>query len=52
MLISPKLFSALFKILFYSIFPKAQKKEIYLKRISGLINSILGKDSWYRPTLD
>ena len=29
-----------------------KKKEIYIKRLSGLINSILGRSSWYRPTLD
>ena len=51
-LVMPILFSSPFKILFYSIFPKPQKKKIYLKRISGLINSILGRASWYRPTLD
>ena len=52
MLVMPILFSSAFKILFYSIFFKVQEKEIYLKRISGLINSILGRASWYRPTLD
>jgi len=52
MLVLPILFSSSFKVLFYSIFPKAHKKEIYLKRISGLINSILGRASWYRPSLD
>ena len=51
-LVIPILFSSIFKILFYSIFPIPKKKEIYLKRISGLINSILGRASWYRPTLD
>jgi len=51
-LVIPILFSSIFKILFYSIFPMPKKKEIYLKRISGLINSILGRASWYRPTLD
>jgi len=51
-LIIPILFSSLFKVLFYTLIFRAQKKEIYLKRISGLINSILGRASWYRPTLD
>ena len=51
-LVIPIFFSSIFKILFYSIFPMPKKKEIYLKRISGLINSILGRASWYRPTLD
>ena len=27
-------------------------KDIYKKRLSGLTNSIFGKSSWYRPTLD
>ena len=25
------------------------KKEIYKHRLSGIINSILGKKAWYRP---
>ena len=51
-LVAPILFSSIFKILYYSLFFRNQKKEIYLKRISGLINSILGKPAWHRPTLD
>tara|TARA_B100000795_G_C22782038_1_gene432813 strand:- start:1203 stop:2054 length:852 start_codon:yes stop_codon:yes gene_type:complete len=51
-LILPKLFSALLKSIFYRIFSKNKKKEIYSKRVSGLINSIIGRSSWYRPTLD
>ena len=51
-LVSPKFFSALLKILFYGIFFQKKKREIYLQRLGGLINSILGKPSWYRPTLD
>jgi len=51
-LVSPKFFSALFKILFYGFFLQNKKKEIYLKRLGGLINSISGKPSWFRPTLD
>jgi hypothetical protein len=50
--VAPILFSSIFKILYYSLFFRNQKKEIYLKRISGLINSILGKPAWHRPTLD
>ena len=46
--ILPKLLSALFKSVFY----KNKKSEIYRKRLSGLFNSIVGKPSWYRPTLD
>jgi len=51
-LIFPKFFSALFKSLFYGFFLQNKKKEIYLKRLSGLVNSMLGRTSWYRPTLD
>ena len=51
-LIFPKFFSALFKSFFYKFFFKSKKSEIYSKRLSGLFNSIIGKPSWYRPTLD
>ena len=44
----PKLLSAIFKIFFY----KNKKNKIYRKRLSGLFNSIIGKPSWYRSTLD
>jgi len=50
--ISPKFFSAFFKSLFYTITLNKEKKEIYFHRLSGLVNSILGKSSWQRPTLD
>ena len=50
-LVSPKFFSALFKSFFYMIIFNNKKSEIYKKRLSGLFNSILGKSSWYRPSL-
>jgi N-acetylglucosaminyl-diphospho-decaprenol L-rhamnosyltransferase len=50
--IFPKFFSSLFKSIYYSMILNKKKKEVYLKRLSGLINSILNKPSWYRPTLD
>ena len=31
------------------IFFNKNKKKIYYQRASGLINSIMGKKSWYRP---
>ena len=46
---SDKLFSGLVKYFFYSITLKNSKKLIYKHRISGLFNSIIGKQSWYRP---
>jgi|TARA_Y100000310_G_scaffold153663_1_gene153093 GT2 family glycosyltransferase len=49
LIILPKLSSAVFKVILYSFFLNRDKREIYNKRCSGLINAITGKDSWYRP---
>ena len=46
--ILPKIFSALFKSIFY----RSKKNKIYRQRLSGLFNSIIGKPSWYRSSLD
>ncbi len=47
-IILPKLSSAIIKVCIYSlIFNK--KKKIYYQRLSGLINAVMGKSSWYRP---
>ena len=51
-IIFPKLISSLIKTIFYQIIFNKEKKNIYYHRLSGLINSILGKRSWYRPTID
>jgi N-acetylglucosaminyl-diphospho-decaprenol L-rhamnosyltransferase len=51
-LILPKLLSSIIKMLFYFLISNKQNKEIYSKRFSGIINSMLGKRSWYRPNLD
>ena len=51
-LISPKLISAILKLIFYLITFDQEKREIYFFRLSGIINSILGKKSWYRPSID
>jgi len=49
LILFPKLGSAMFKFLFYSMIFNKEKKNIYFHRFSGLINAILGKNSWYRP---
>ena len=47
-MILPKMSSAIIKVLIYTLtFNK--KKKIYYQRLSGLINAIMGKSSWYRP---
>ncbi len=50
--IFPKLISAFVKYIYYSMIFKKEFKEIYYSRLSGIVNSLLGKKSWYRPTLD
>ena len=47
--VSGKVFSSVIKIVIYTIFFKEDKKKIYYQRLSGLVNSIIGKKSWYRP---
>ena len=48
---SGKLFSSLINLIFFSIIFKNEKRKIYFQRFSGLINSILGRKSWYRPKI-
>ena len=49
LILSPKLISAILRVIFYSIISHKEKKEIYYYRYSGLKNAILCKKSWYRP---
>jgi len=44
-----KLTSAKIKFFYYFLTFNSYKKKIYQMRYLGLINSILGKKSWYRP---
>ena len=49
--ILPKLFSSLIKFVIFFITFQKYKSEIYKHRLSGIINSVLLKKSWYRPKL-
>ncbi len=49
LIVFPKLFSSIFKFFLFFIIRNHVKKEIYYQRYSGLMNSIIGKSSWYRP---
>ena len=51
-LIIPKFFSTLFRIILYSIFFKKDKLMIYLYRLKGIISGVLGQRSWYRPKIE
>ena len=53
MLISiSNLFSTTLKFLFYAITFRIFKSKIYLMRLLGLINAMIGAKSYYRPKLD
>ena len=52
LIIFPKLFSSVFKTIFYFFTFNKTKRDIYFCRLSGILNSIIGKKSWYRPKLD
>ena len=51
-LIFPKLVTSFIKTLYYFLIFNKKNREIYFHRLSGIINSIVGKKSWHRPTLD
>ena len=50
--IFPKLISSFLKTIFYMIIFNNKYRDIYFCRLSGIFNSILGRKSWYRPSLD
>tara|TARA_B110000285_G_C15082540_1_gene594326 strand:+ start:751 stop:1518 length:768 start_codon:yes stop_codon:yes gene_type:complete len=50
-ILSPYFFSSALKVLIYFIFPNNTKRLIYKQRLSGLFNSMIGKKSWYRPSV-
>ncbi len=51
-IILPKLLSALARTIFYTLIFNKKKRDIYYSRLSGILNSIIGKKSWHRPSLD
>ena len=51
-IIFPKLLSAIINTLFYFLILNKKKRDIYFCRLSGLLNSIIGKKAWYRPSID
>ena len=48
----PSYISSLLKFLFYTLINNSFKKKIYLNRISGFYNALIGKPSWYRPKIN
>ena len=51
-IVFPKLLSAFTKTLIYSILVNKNKRDVYFCRVSGIVNSIAGNKSWYRPSID
>ena len=51
-IISPKLISAILKTFLYLLTFNKKKRDIYFCRLSGILNSMIGKKSWFRPSLD
>ncbi len=51
-IVTPKLISALFKGFIYILLNKKKNKELYFCRLSGILNSIKGNKSWFRPRLN
>ena len=49
--IFPKFFSAVFNVFIFLLINKREKRKIYYARLSGIINSVIGKKSWFRPDL-
>ena len=45
----PTIINSILKYFYYLIRFNRYKKKIYKMRFSGLLNSILGRKSWYRP---
>lgn len=49
--VSGNLISSLVKFLYYFLICKSYKRQIYFMRLLGLLSSIIGKKSYYRPKL-
>ena len=47
-----KFFSSFIKMIFFSLTFNKKKRNIYFQRLSGILNSMIGKKSWYRPNIN
>ena len=47
----PTLINSMIKLFYYFVTHNKFKKKIYTMRFLGLINSMFGKKSWYRPQI-
>jgi len=47
----PSIITSMIRFVFYFVTHNKFKKKIYIMRFLGLLNSMLGKKSWYRPQI-
>jgi N-acetylglucosaminyl-diphospho-decaprenol L-rhamnosyltransferase len=50
-IVLPKFINTIAKVAFFTLVFNKTKKRIYYQRFSGLLNSIIGRRSWYRPKI-
>ncbi len=50
--IFPKFISSIVKTIYFKVISNNKKKDIYYCRLSGILNSILLRKSWYRPKIN
>ena len=51
LIVFPSLITSMIKFFYYFVTSNKFKKKIYIMRFLGLLNSIFGKKSWYRPKI-
>ena len=51
-MIMPKFITSCIKTFLYQLTFNIRKRDIYFSRMSGILNSVFGRKSWYRPSLD
>ena len=49
--IIPTMVSSIIKFFYYLVIRNNHKRKIYKMRFLGILNSMLGKDSWFRPNI-
>ena len=51
LIVFPSIITSMIKFFYYFVTSNKLKKKIYIMRFLGLLNSIFGKKSWYRPKI-
>ena len=51
LIVFPSIITSMIKFFYYFVTGNKFKKKIYIMRFLGLLNSIFGKKSWYRPKI-